>query len=790
MITLNDKDNYLTFKHFLKLPTLFFIGMFLFLFGDVTSISYITEASQISDANEYKKQSYKSFQKGAFEQAILNGMEAARLYGEQTKYEEQVEVLIHLGRAHQSLGQYKKSLRGLETALTLATKKNNRIQIACILEHLGIAYLYLGPKEKAKNYLDEGLAIAKKKNNLNLMASILNTLGNMYAYWNLYSEAIDAYKESIALAKKTKIHVLAALPLANAAAAALQNDNFKEAEVFLNSAYEEYCKMHDSHKKAYGLINLAQTCRRMSTRMTQNKPESPQKIQLLAYKALNKAAVIAGAIDDYRASSYAFGYLGQIYENEGRYQEALQLTRKALFAGQQIRAPESLYLWQWQTGRLFKEQKKIDEAISAYRNAIHTLQSFRLEAYTGCSTCNKASFQKSVKPVFFELADLLLQRAASLLKKEGGQACLLEARETIELLKAAELRDYFHDPCLDAYQSKMSCLDNLSSDTAIVYLIPLPNRLELLLSLPDGIKRFPILVGSDTLQEEVKLFRIKLEKRTTREYLLHAQRLYEWLIYPLENDLTLYKIKTLVFVPDGALRTIPMAALHDGRQFLINKFAIAVTQGLNLVDPHPMKKKDTKILLAGLTESVQGFPALINVSYELQAIQKIFKGTVLKNEDFLISHIKKELKETPYSIVHIASHGEFKGKAAQTYLLTWDGKLSMDQIEGFMKLTRFRQNPVELLTLSACQTAAGDDRAALGLAGVAMKAGARSALATLWFINDRASSELVGEFYRQLQQESISKAKALQKAQVKLLSSNRYQHPCYWSAFLMLGNWL
>ena len=243
-------------------------------------------------------------------------------------------------------------------------------------------------------------------------------------------------------------------------------------------------------------------------------------------------------------------------------------------------------------------------------------------------------------------------------------------------------------------------------------------------------------------------------------------------------------------MPDGALRTIPMAALHDGRQFLINKFAIAVTQGLNLVDPHPMKKKDTKILLAGLTESVQGFPALINVSSELQAIQKFFKCTVLKNEDFCISHIKKELEETPYSIVHIASHGEFKGEATQTYLLTWDGKLSMDQIEGFLKLTRFRQNPVELLTLSACQTAAGDDRAALGLAGVAMKAGARSALATLWFINDRASSELVGEFYRQLQQESISKAKALQMAQVKLLSSNRYQHPCYWSAFLMLGNWL
>ena len=135
MLTLNDKGNYLTFKRFLKLPSFFFfIGMFLFFFGNITSISYITEASQISPANEYREQSYKSFQKGAFEQAIINGTEAARLYGEEGKFEEQVEVLIHLARAHQSLGQYKKSLKGLETALTLATKKNNRITLL-LLSH-------------------------------------------------------------------------------------------------------------------------------------------------------------------------------------------------------------------------------------------------------------------------------------------------------------------------------------------------------------------------------------------------------------------------------------------------------------------------------------------------------------------------------------------------------------------------------------------------------------------------------------------------------------------------------
>ena len=107
--------------------------------------------------------------------------------------------------------------------------------------------------------------------------------------------------------------------------------------------------------------------------------------------------------------------------------------------------------------------------------------------------------------------------------------------------------------------------------------------------------------------------RRKLEKRTTREYLPHAQKLYDWLIRPLEADLTTFPIDTLVFVPDGALRTIPMAALHDGKQFLIAKYAVGITPSLNLSDPRPIKREGMKVLAVGVTEAVQGFPALPNV---------------------------------------------------------------------------------------------------------------------------------------------------------------------------------
>jgi CHAT domain-containing protein len=124
-------------------------------------------------------------------------------------------------------------------------------------------------------------------------------------------------------------------------------------------------------------------------------------------------------------------------------------------------------------------------------------------------------------------------------------------------------------------------------------------------------------------------------------------------------------------------------------------------------------------------------------------------------------------------------------------VLTYDTKLTLNNLESLIRPSQYRGQPVELLVLSACQTAAGDDRAALGLAGVAVKAGARSALASLWFVNDQSTSALIAEVYQQMRRSPpISKAHALQAAQVKLLNDRRYRHPCYWSPFLLIGNWL
>ena len=556
-----------------------------------------------------------------------------------------------------------------------------------------------------------------------------------------------------------------------------------------------------SHEAAYLLINnglSAKTLRThlLSTASTASSAPAAQieALTLRAAQRFQTAGTMADTLGDDRAASYAWGYLGGLYEEEQRYQEALQLTRRARSASQRIQAPESLYRWQWQTGRLLEAQGQIDEAIVAYRHAVQTLQSFRQEMLRGIGNSALTSFRESVGKVYFGLVDLLLQRSDVLTGRDNGMTHLTEARDTVEIFKAAELQDYFRDECVEAAQAGATRIETMvsSTTTAVVYPIPLPDRTELLVNLPSGLKRYVVPIDAQTLTQEVRAFRRKLEKRTTRQYLRHAQQLYEWLIRPLEADLGAASIETLVFVPDGPLRTIPMAALYDqdGQQFLINKYALAITPGLTLTDPRPLQRENLHVLVAGLTDAVQGFPSLPYVATEIQELQQIHPGAQLMNQNFQIAGLEQRLRDTPASVLHIASHGQFAGNVDDTFLLTFDEKLTLDRLEQLIGGLRFRDEPLEMITLSACQTAAGDDRAALGLAGVAVKAGARSALASLWYINDQAAAELMIEFYDQLRDPSVSRAAALQRAQLRLLADEDFQHPSFWSPFLMINNWL
>jgi hypothetical protein len=289
--------------------------------------------------------------------------------------------------------------------------------------------------------------------------------------------------------------------------------------------------------------------------------------------------------------------------------QALQLTRQALFAAQQVQAPESLYRWQWQTGRLLKALGEMDAAIASYRQAVDTLQSFRQEMVLG-SGSSRTSFRQIIGPVYFGLVDLLLQRAAALPDRAQYEPLLVEARDAVELFKAVELRDYFKDDCVDAARQREVNLEGIAQSAITIYPILLPERTELLLSLPDGLRRVTVPVTAERLTQEVRELRRMLEKVTTREHCRTPNNSTTQLIRPLEPALRRHNHRHPGVC---ARRTTP----HDSHGRAARWPAVPHPEirhsddaGLKLTDPRPLPRGNTRMLALGLTEAVQGFPAL------------------------------------------------------------------------------------------------------------------------------------------------------------------------------------
>jgi CHAT domain-containing protein/Tfp pilus assembly protein PilF len=726
-----------------------------------------------------------AFHRGAFEEAATRWASAEKAYAEQGQTTNRISALINLAHAQSELGQYRRAAASLSTALGLARTTGDQQRAASVGAALGNVYVALGPPETAEQYLRDAIAVARTTPDAVLAAVALNDLGNLLATQHKYTEALASYRESIALAVDSQQSLLRARGRINAATALREEGHAREALTMLDEALGGLRSLAPSHEVAFTLVSAGIGYRDLRTPISEER----DRLMLQAGTVLTYAARTAEQIGDRRAASYAWGHLGGLYEEEQRNAEALDLTRRAIFAAQQVDAPESLYRWQWQAGRLLHRLGQVDQAIDTYRRAVATLQSIRPELSLGYAH-TPTSFRDSIGPVYFELVDLLLQRSRANGPSENIAPNLMEARQTMELFKVAELRDYFHDDCVDTALLKVTKLEVVAQTAVVVYPILLADRMELLVSLPSGLTSVIVPVDLATVTEEVRQFRRTLEKRTTREYIPHARKLYSWLIGPIEADLARAGVDTLVFVPDGPLRTIPMAALYDGKQFLVAKYALAITPGLDLTDPRPIRREQTKVLAVGLTEAVQGYAPLPGVAAELDALRGLFNGTTLVDRQFVAANLEDRLKAEQFSILHVASHGEFGGTPAKTFLLTFDEKLRMDRLDQFIGLFKYRDTPLELLTLSACDTAEGDDRAALGMAGVAVRAGARSAVATLWQVHDAVAADLVTYFYQQLQGQSVSRAVALQRAQLKILADPRYAHPGYWSPFLMINNWL
>ena len=615
------------------------------------------------------------------------------------------------------------------------------------------------------------------------------------------------------------------------------------------------------------LLNLIDQLREMGDA---NPPKLSKDVQQLGQRAAERAIELAA--DQPRARSQAEGYLASLYAQENRSKEATKTLLKAIEHSHAAAAPDLTLAWETRLGQWLTQQGQEQRAIAAYRRAADAVSKVRgnIPIYQDGDT----SYKQILEPIYRGLADLLTRAAQRAGKPQEQQQLLAEAIQSMELLKQSELEDYFNDRCVfdsakqaveavgDRAQRKFlkstadglgktgeldAILRSAAGGTAILYPILFKDRMEVILIHDGSIRSHRIEAGSEAVSRQAGALADIL--RVGGDYRATSHQLYHWLMAPLESELETAQIKRVAYVPDGALRLVPLSAL--GRQdldFVANRpYTVTTNSGLQGVRLSPGGSGVGTALLAGLSKpgeeflnnlelpdtllaalsskqtargasgpgqdfetqlakvrAARGTPEframaaqalnLPEVEKEIAFLHKTLPSDPpLLNQAFTKLSLAERFKSGGYQIAHIATHGYFGGSADESFIIAYDNLVKVAEIEDILRPANASSRPVELVTFSACQTAQGDDRAPLGFSGLAVKAKARNAIGALWSVPDEATRRFMEEYYSALEKIGGDKAHALQIAQRALLNNKNpedgFYHPSKWAPFILVGAW-
>lgn len=567
--------------------------------------------------------------------------------------------------------------------------------------------------------------------------------------------------------------------------------------------------------------------------------------QEMAYRHGETARRLAAGADQ-RVEIEALDFLAQLYEDQGRGGEALILDRRGLALAEKAPAGLAADLFialEWRQARLLQAAGDEEATLAAFMRAVGRIEAVRQDIPIEYED-GRSSFRTTLEPIYLGYADLLLRRLDSQ-PPAVREVRLRAVVEAVELIRQTELQDFLGDRCsVEAVQG--GAARGLPGGTAVLYPLVLGDRLELLLKTNAGIERRSVAVSGAALRKLAVEFADTL-RNGLPDSLPRARQLDAWLLAPFSERLSALKVDSLVVVPDGPLRLVPMAALHDGQSYAIERFAVSLVTGLSLTNSGSAPRRDTRALVMGMAEpgpvvgkldaamtdqvlapgsrggassrglaatrtlrAIRGLEpgqtnaapdrlrqledwrsrlALPGVRDEIQALAGILEGANLLDADFTLGRLRQEAAGGDFRIVHIASHGIFGGSADSSFIMAYDDLLRVNDLQALLKSEKFQQAPIELLTLSACETAEGNDRAPLGISGAAMKARAKSVVGTLWPVEDNAAKALMRDFYQGIAREGMTKAEALRRAQLALLRHSEFRDPFYWAPFVLIGNW-
>lgn len=722
---------------------------------------------------------------GKPEAALSTWQRTAEIYRQTKNFSGEMRSHINQAQAWRTQGFYRRAVKILAEVGTKLQSQPDSLEKAVGLRSLGDALMVAGNLTESYTTLEQSLAVAQRLQIPTEIAASYFSLGNNARAKLQTSTAINYYQQTVATSTTPLIKIQAQI---NHLSLLLNNEQFTEVQTLITAIPNQINQLPPSRAAIYAQINFAHSLIKV---LNKNFPSAPSTQDL--GKLLAKTIQQAKNLDDKQAQAYAMLSLGNLYEQNQQWQEAKSLTQQALILVQGSHAPDIMYRLEWQLGRLLWAEKNIPGAIAAYDAAVENLKFLRSDL-VAVNQDVQFNFRDSVEPIYRQSVELLLASQPEKVSK----TTLDKARQRIEALQLAELDNFFQEACLQGQAVLLDqVVDQDNPTAAILYPIILPQQIQVIVKIPHK----PLQSYSTNVQQtEVDKVIGELRKNLVNPTAIKAiksqsQQIYNWLIKPIESELAANGVKTLVFIPDGMLRNLPLGALYDGKQYLIEKYAIALSVGLQLLDPKPIQRGQLRALTAGLSEPPPNYPnfaPLPAIKSEVDLIANAGVSiTSLLDQEFTREALEKEVNRVSFNVVHLATHGQFSSRAENTFILASDGPINVTQFDTLLRnQEQIRPSVIELLVLSACQTATGDNRAALGLAGAAVRAGARSTIASLWQIDDESTALLVGDFYRELKSNNITKAEALRRAQLKLLQHPNYNAPSYWSAYVLIGNWL
>jgi CHAT domain-containing protein len=500
------------------------------------------------------------------------------------------------------------------------------------------------------------------------------------------------------------------------------------------------------------------------------------------------------------------------------FQQALSIAREIGDRGDEGLALANL-------GIVLSKAKRPELAILFYKQSINVREAIRKDINELDKDIQK-SYLTTVEKTYRNLADLLLK-----------QGRVMEALQILDLLKVQELEDYLKNikgsdrtvqgvRLLEPEKAVSDRLSNLKLEqadelnrslasqiqqipkseinkvpdylqqipqgTVLLYPLILGDRLEIVLFSPNTqpISR-TVNITKAKLESLVRDFKNDLSNYDSENVKVTATKLYELIIKPIEPELA--QAQTILYAPDGILRYVPLAALYDGKQWLAKRYRISNLIAYTLSDFSPQPKYSPNILAGAFGgkagERKFGQTALPSTVKEVQSIANLFQNSVTLTEDrFSRQAIESKFKN--HNILHLATHAEFNvGVPDKSFIIFGNGdKIRLNEISDW-------QIPnINLIVLSACQTGIGTSLGSgieiLGFGYQVQKAGAKSAIASLWSVDDAGTQALMAAFYNELQKGDLTIAEALRNAQVSLIRSKQFNHPYYWSAFFAIGNGL